>query len=135
MLVVGKSGGIEIAPYGMEEPQVDPIAHAVSLIPLIPTVEGISLPFSTCEFERLLPQLFSRHWSLAERLARRAGSFFRINHRVPEAIWVYETLKWQATLQGQTACATDCESELYWLRAGGARKQALAAATQSGFEF
>lgn len=117
------------------EPLEDPIARAAELKPQIPTQAGEPLPFSTYELERLLPLLFPRQWGLAESFARRAGAFFRNNHRVNEAIWLYESLKWQAALQGQTQCVEFCESELYWLRAGGVRKQQLGAADQSSFEF
>ncbi|MCX6612723.1 MAG: hypothetical protein NTW74_17970, partial [Acidobacteria bacterium] len=130
MLVLNSSGGIEIPPQPGTPTQIDPIARAAALIPQIPTVEDQPLPFSTYEFEDLLPQLFSRNWLLAERLSRRAGAFFRVNHRVAEAIWLYESLRDHAEAQGHAKCKEDCENELYWLRAAGTRKKQLAQAEQ-----
>lgn len=104
----------------------------LALLRATPVVEGEPLPFSTREFERTLPDLFESDWPLAERIARKAGAFFRVNNRVAEAIWLYELL--QNTAQSG-ACAAHCESELYWLRAGGERKAALLDASQSSFNF
>ncbi len=115
---------------GIADSPVDSIARAAALISQIPTVEGHPLPFSTYEFEELLPLLFTCNWLLAERLARRAGAFFRVNHRVAEAIWLYESLRNQAEMQGQEKCRQDCENELYWLRAAGTRKKQLSQAVQ-----
>lgn len=130
MLVLNSSGGIEIPSQPGTTTQMDPIARAAALIPQIPTLEDQPLPFSTFEFEDLLPQLFTRNWLLAERLARRAGAFFRVNHRVAEAIWLYESLRDYAEAQGHTKCREDCENELYWLRAAGSRKKQFAQAEQ-----
>jgi hypothetical protein len=130
ILILNSSGGRQIPASADPAPTIDPIARAATLIPQIPTVEDQPLPFSTYEFEDLLPQLFTRNWMLAERLARRAGAFFRVNHRVSEAIWLYESLRDQAELQGHANCRQDCENELYWLRAAGPRKKQLAQAEQ-----
>jgi hypothetical protein len=135
MLLIGDSEGIRFNPDNVATTPTDLIAKAGSLIPQIPNVEGQRLPFSTFELENLLPELCLRHWPLAERLARKAGAFFRLNHRVEEAIWVFELLLENARLQGSQACAQHCESELFWLRAGGARKQQFLTAGQSRFEF
>lgn len=130
ILIVNSSGGIEIAPEPASPSPLDPIARAATLIPQIPTVEDQPLPFSTYEFEELLPLLFTSNWLLAERLARRAGAFFRVNHRVEEAIWLYESLRSQAEIQGHANCRQDCENELYWLRAAGTRKKQFSQAEQ-----
>jgi hypothetical protein len=115
--------------------QTNPIAQVAALLPLIPNQPDLPLPCSTFEFETLLPPLFEQNWLLAERFARRIGSFFRLNHRVNEAIWLYTLLQSEALRQGQTNCAKDCEDELFWLRAGGERKQQFLSAGQSIFKF
>ncbi len=130
MLILNSSGGIEILQQLGTPAQVDPIARAAALISQIPTVEDQPLPFSTYEFEDLLPILFTHNWLLAERLARRAGAFFRVNHRIEEAIWLYESLRDQAEIQGHATCQIDSENELYWLRAGGSRKKQFSQAEQ-----
>jgi|GEM_PF-1712542 len=130
ILILNSSGGIDIPQQLGTPAQVDPIARAAALIPQIPTVEDQPLPFSTYEFEDLLPILFTHNWLLAERLARRAGAFFRVNHRVEEAIWLYESLRDQSEIQGHATCRLDCENELYWLRAGGSRKKQFSKAEQ-----
>lgn len=131
ILILNGSGGTQIPQSADPAPTIDPIARAATLIPQIPTVEDQPLPFSTYELEDLLPQLFTRNWMLAERLARRAGAFFRVNHRVAEAIWLYESLRDQAEIQGHANCRQDCENELYWLRAAGPRKKQFAQAEQA----
>jgi len=135
LLVIGRNTGMLIEGEPGDVTRLDEILRAAALIQMTPTVEGLELPYSTYEFEVLLPELFRRNWLIAERLARKAGSFFRVNHRVAEAIWVYETLKEEAAAQGNSKCVTDCESELYWLRAGGIRKQQFLEAGQGSFNF
>ncbi len=138
ILVLGETGGIAIPAAGLEAVAMDMdevLERSLQLLPLIPNVAGIELPFSTFELEELLPALFENHWILAERLARKAGVFFRVNHRVEEAIWLYEELKRQAEQHGQAACVEDCDNELYWLRAGGNRKVQGLHAEQGSFEF
>ncbi|WP_031500318.1 hypothetical protein [Bryobacter aggregatus] len=110
-----------------ETAPLDPYA----MLRATPSHEGETLPFCTFEFERSLPELFQVHWSLGERVARKAGSFFRVNHRVAEAIWLYELLLAEASARGHAQCVADCENELYWLRAGGERKVQLMQASQA----
>lgn len=138
ILVLGESGGIAIPAIEMERDTIDPagmVDRSLELIALIPNTAGIELPFSTFEFEEILPQLFEQHWVLAERLARKAGVFFRVNFRVGEALWIYEELQKQAELQGKASCVQDCDNELYWLRAGGNRNLPVSPADQGSFEF
>lgn len=132
---LGTSGSIS-APADLVAPAaVAPVSRAVELIANIPNAEGEPLPCDTAELEDLLTRLFASNWQLGERLARKAGAFFRLQNRVSEAIWAFETLKWQATIQGNMACLQACDDELYWLKAGGARKHQLKAASQGAFEF
>lgn len=138
ILVLGASGGIAIPAIDMQPVEVDlagVVDRSLELIALIPNTAGIELPFSTFEFEEVLPQLFGQHWVLAERLARKAGVFFRVNFRVGEALWLYEELRNQAELQGKANCVQDCDNELYWLRAGGNRKLPVSPSDQGSFEF
>ena len=138
ILVLGETGGIAIPAAGREAVAMDMdevLERSLQLLPLIPNVAGIELPFSTFELEELLPALFKNHWILAERLARKAGVFFRVNHRMEEAIWLYNELKRQAEQHGQAACVEDCDNELYWLRAGRNRKVQGLHAEQGSFEF
>ncbi len=100
------------------------------------TLKWLANPaFATYELEQALHELFATNWHLAERLARKAGSHFRNENRVPEAIWVFELLKDQATTANLAATIQHCEDELYWLRAGGVRKQQLFEADQTRFSF
>lgn len=111
------------------------IRRAAEVLTRIPTQEGLAFAVSTRELEALLVRLFATNWALAERLARKAGAFFRLNDRVPEAVWAFETLAGEAAQQGAAACVRHCEEELYWLRAGGERKRQFLTARQTGFEF
>ncbi len=127
---------IEAEPHAsiLTLPDAEPAAalDPYALLRATPVIEGEPLPFSTHEFERTLPHLFESNWPLAERIARKAGAFFRVNNRVAEAIWIYDLLQ----RASQTPeCAAHCESELYWLRAGGERKAALLDASQASFNF
>jgi hypothetical protein len=132
---IGNHGSIA-APADLALPTpLDPISRAVELIASIPNADGDPLPCDTAELEELLTRLFAANWQLGERLARKAGAYFRLANRASEAIWAFETLKWQATIQGNIACLQACDDELYWLKAGGARKHQLKAATQGAFEF
>lgn len=138
ILILGEAGGIAIPAakaVAGEKDIAEVLDRSLQLIALIPNVAAIELPFSTFELEELLPRLFEKHWTLAERLARKAGVFFRVNHRVAEAIWLYEELKQQAEQQGKPSCVQDCDNELYWLRAGGNRKLHISEADQGSFEF
>jgi hypothetical protein len=135
MLLIGAEAGIDLRPDNISSALIDPVTRAARLIPQIPTIEEQPLPFSTYELEVLLPELMQQDWALAERLCRKAGAFFRLNHRVEEAIWILELLQQNAQLQGSQTCVQYCESELYWLRAGGTRKQQFLAAGQTRFEF
>ncbi|MBM3759915.1 MAG: hypothetical protein FJW36_06670 [Acidobacteria bacterium] len=132
---VPKDASILHLPHITAPPVADVTTHAAKLIPQIPNVEGQPLPFSTYHLEHSLPILFEQNWPLAERLARRAGSFFRMNHRVLEALWLYETLHRAALASGQTTCAEFAANELDWLRAGGKSKQKLSQATQGSLFF
>lgn len=117
------------------EQPLNSIQLAAQWLPGIPSGTEGELPFATWELELVLLDLFSSNWLLANKLARRTGSYLRDNHRIAEAIWLYEHFLEQATGQRDTAAAQTCENELYWLRAGGARKQQFLAAGQSAFEF
>ncbi|MFO0283342.1 MAG: hypothetical protein ACK532_15645 [Acidobacteriota bacterium] len=143
-LGTGYSGPLDSPPAGASlirircaapAPPANPAARALELIPLIPAHPDLPLPFSTFEFEQLLPGLFHTHWPIAERLAQRAGAFFRFNHRVPEAIWLYGLFAAAARHMGHTGRALDCDSELSWLEAGGVRKQQFLEASQTTFDF
>jgi hypothetical protein len=143
-LLTGYSGPLDSPPAGASLLRIhaaapaaptNPVARALELIPLIPTHPDLPLPFSTFEFEQLLPGLFTTHWPIAERLAQRAGAFFRLNHRVPEAIWLYQLFAAQARRMGHSDRALECDSELSWLEAGGHRKQQLLHASQTTFDF
>lgn len=143
-ILTGYSGPLPSLPSGASllrifapapAPPANAMQHALQLIPLIPTHPGQPLPFSTFEFEQLLPSLFSTNWAIAERLAQRAGAFFRLNHRVAEALWLYRLFGDAARRHGQPARAADCDSEISWLEAGGARKQQFLHASQSAFDF
>ena len=103
-----------------------------TLLREIPNKEGEPLPFSTHEFERTLPALFESDWPLAERIARKAGTFFKVNNRVAEAIWLYELL---GHASQSKECTALCEYELSWLRAGGDHKALLLEASQTSFNF
>ena len=103
-----------------------------TLLREIPNKEGEPLPFSTHEFERTLPALFESNWPLAERIARKAGSFFKVNNRVAEAIWLYDLLSHASQ---SSECTALCEYELSWLRAGGDHRALLLDARQTSFNF
>ena len=138
ILILGATGGIVIpatAAQGVEKSMSGVLGRALQLIALIPNVAGVELPFSTFELEELLPWLYENHWILAERLARKAGVFFRVNRRAAEAIWLYEELKQQAEQQGKASCVVDCDNELYWLRAGGSRKLLVCGTAQGSLDF
>ena len=109
-----------------------PALEPYALLRATPVIEGEALPFSTFEFERTLPALFNSNGPLAERVARKAGAFFRVNHRTAEAIWLYELLEKAAR---SSECAAECANELYWLRAGGERKALFFDASQASFNF
>jgi hypothetical protein len=135
LIILRQANGLPLAPEPMAAEQTNPIGRVATLLPLIPNQPGLPLPCSTFEFETLLPLLFEQNWPLAERFARRIGTFFRLNHRVNEAIWLYTLLQSEALRQGHSTCAKDCEDELFWLRAGGERKQQFLSAGQAIFKF
>ncbi len=122
------NASILILPNAELAAALDPYA----LLRETPNKEGEPLPFSTHEFERTLPALFESNWHLAESIARKAGSFFRLNNRVAEAIWLYELLRHASQTK---QCTALCEYELSWLHAGGERKALLLDASQSSFNF
>lgn len=103
-----------------------------SLLRETPTREGKPLPFSTHEFEQTLPSLFESNWPLAESIAKKAGTFFKVNNRVSEAIWIYDLL---GRASRTKECTAECEYELSWLHAGGKRKSHLLDASQASFNF